>query len=76
MIEIGTVNGEAPEVALDGESLTVELAVSVAREGARAILSLSGKSKLMRSCVMRPSPMETPLLSATPVWLPCWPTVG
>ncbi len=30
MIEIGTVGGEAPEVALDGESLTVELVVSVA----------------------------------------------
>jgi histidine ammonia-lyase len=46
MIEIGPDGGE---VLLDGDSLTIESVVSVAREGAQAVLSLSGKSKLLRA---------------------------
>jgi histidine ammonia-lyase len=46
MIEIGSNDSE---VLLDGDNLTIESVVSVAREGAQAVLSLSGKSKLARS---------------------------
>jgi histidine ammonia-lyase len=46
MIEIGPDGGD---LLLDGDSLTIESVVSVAREGTQAALSLSGKAKLLRA---------------------------